>query len=188
MSPIKDGKTARQLLVGSRYPDREMKDRTDIYQSDSQRLMAHGRFLQDTLGGQCANQSSFLRKGGSMSTSNTISLFRNADNYQEFRAGETIFEAGDQGDVMYTVIEGELEVLLNGKLIETCGPGGIVGEMAIIDSRPRSATVKARTDCKLVSIDEKRFTFLVQQTPFFAIQVMRVTVDRLRRHLDHEHG
>jgi CRP-like cAMP-binding protein len=113
----------------------------------------------------------------------SFSLFRNADNVQEFKEGDTIFEAGDQGDVMYAVVEGELEVLLNGKVIETCGPGGIVGEMAIIDSKPRSATVKARTDCKLVPIDEKRFTFMVQQTPFFALQVMRITVDRLRRRL-----
>ncbi len=124
-----------------------------------------------------------------MATLSSISLFRNADNAQEFKTGETVFEAGEQGDIMYAVIEGEVEVLLNGRVIETCGPGGIVGEMAIIDSGPRSATVKARTDCKLVPIDEKRFTFLVQQTPFFAIQVMRITVDRLRNRLselDHE--
>ncbi len=39
----------------------------------------------------------------------------------------------------------------------------------------------ARTDCKLVPIDQKRFQFLVQQTPYFAIEVMRVLVERLRR-------
>ncbi|HEU5100134.1 MAG TPA: Crp/Fnr family transcriptional regulator [Roseiflexaceae bacterium] len=63
------------------------------------------------------------------------------------------------------------------------GPGGIVGEMALIDDRPRSATAVAATDCRLVPIDERRFTFLVQQTPMFALAVMRVMAERLRRRL-----
>jgi CRP-like cAMP-binding protein len=53
--------------------------------------------------------------------------------------------------------------------------------MALIESRPRSATAVARTDWKLVAVSEKRFAFLVQQTPHFALQVMRVMADRLRR-------
>ena len=82
---------------------------------------------------------------------------------------------------MYVVIEGEVNVLIRGKVVETVAAGGIVGEMALIDTQPRSATVIAHTDCKLVPIDEKRFTFLVQQTPFFSLQVMRVMANRLRR-------
>jgi len=55
------------------------------------------------------------------------------------------------------------------------------GEMALIDSSARSATAVARTDCELIPVDDKRFMFLVQQTPFFAIHVMRVLADRLRK-------
>jgi CRP-like cAMP-binding protein len=82
---------------------------------------------------------------------------------------------------MYVIKEGEVDILVNDKVIETVGPGGIVGETALIDTHPRSATVVAKTDCQLVPIDEKRFTFLIQQTPYFSLQVMRVLVERVRR-------
>ena len=55
------------------------------------------------------------------------------------------------------------------------------GELALIDRRPRSATAVAVTACVLAPIDEKQFQFMVQQTPFFALQVMRVLTERLRR-------
>lgn len=53
--------------------------------------------------------------------------------------------------------------------------------MALIDASTRSATAVARSDRELIPVDEKPFTFLVQQTPFFAIHVMRVLADRLRQ-------
>ena len=52
--------------------------------------------------------------------------------------------------------------------------------MALIDHAPRVATVVARTPCKLVAITEKRFLFMVQQTPYFSLQIMRVMAERLR--------
>ncbi len=111
----------------------------------------------------------------------TVSLFRNATDCESFSAGQLIFQEGQSGDVMYAVTEGEVDIRIHDKVIETVGPGGILGEMALIDTKPRSATAIARTDCKLVPINEKRFAFLVQQTPHFAVQVMRVMADRLRR-------
>ena len=57
----------------------------------------------------------------------------------------------------------------------------IVGEVGIVLPGPRSASVVAKTDCEFVAVDEKRFQFLVQQTPFFATQVMRVMAERLRK-------
>ncbi|MCI0525856.1 MAG: cyclic nucleotide-binding domain-containing protein [Nitrospira sp.] len=75
----------------------------------------------------------------------------------------------------------QVDILIQDKVLETVKPGGILGEMALIDAKPRSATAVAKTDCKLVPIDEKRFVFLVQETPYFAIQVMQVMVERLRR-------
>jgi CRP-like cAMP-binding protein len=65
--------------------------------------------------------------------------------------------------------------------VETVGEGGIIGEMGLIDRGPRSATAIAKTDCKLVPLNEQRFTFMVQETPNFALQVMRIMADRLRR-------
>lgn len=81
---------------------------------------------------------------------------------------------------MYTVIEGEVEIIINDTVIETVEPGGILGELALIDNKPRSATAIAKSNCKLVPTDEKRLTFLIQQPPYFSIQIMRIMADRLR--------
>ena len=111
-------------------------------------------------------------------------LFFNLFKDQEktsFSAGDVIFKAGDHGDVMYIVTDGEVNVLDGPGLLETAGPGSIVGELALIDDEPRSATVAAKTDCKVVKVDRRRFEFMVQETPFFALTVMKVIADRLRR-------
>lgn len=108
-------------------------------------------------------------------------MFRNQTDLETFAAGSTIFQKGDPRTVMFVVREGEVDILLKNRLVETVGPDGIFGEMAMVDGQARTASAVARTDCKLVPIDQQRFQFLVQQTPFFAIEVMRVLVERLRR-------
>src|SRR5262245_38645150 len=111
----------------------------------------------------------------------TTDLFRNARDFKSFSAGQRIFMQGEPGDFMYVVKEGEVDILVHDRVVETVGPGGILGEMALIDTKARSATAVAKTDCQLVPIDEKRFTFLVQQTPYFSLYVMRVLAGRLRQ-------
>ena len=108
-------------------------------------------------------------------------LFVDASNVQEFQANSTIFVEGAPGDVMYVVLEGEVELLVHSQVLEVAGPGDIVGEMALIDAKPRSATARAKSDCRLAPVDERRFLFLVHEHPFFALHVMRVLTDRLRR-------
>ena len=102
-------------------------------------------------------------------------LFRHSDRFESFEAGARIFDAGDSGDLMYAVKDGEVELIVDGTVVETVGPGGIFGEMALIEHDVRSATAIARTSCDLVPIDEKRFTFLVQQNPYFAMHVFRAS-------------
>ncbi|HVO25217.1 MAG TPA: cyclic nucleotide-binding domain-containing protein [Candidatus Margulisiibacteriota bacterium] len=110
-----------------------------------------------------------------------MALFQFSEDHKSFSAGEEIFAEGQPGDVMYVVKEGEVDLMVHGKLVDTVGPGGVLGEMALIDHRPRSAAAVARTDCRLVPINETRFQFLVQQTPFFSLEVMRILVHRLRK-------
>jgi CRP/FNR family cyclic AMP-dependent transcriptional regulator len=98
-----------------------------------------------------------------------------------FAAGDVIFAKGDKCDTMYVVRNGEVAIERDGRVMETLGGGGIFGEMALIDGSPRSATVRAKTDCEVAPINEKTFLFLVHETPFFAIAVMRTLADRLRR-------
>jgi CRP/FNR family cyclic AMP-dependent transcriptional regulator len=98
---------------------------------------------------------------------------------KSFAAGAPIFEADEKGDSMFLIRSVEIE--RHGKVIETLGPGGIFGEMALIDGSPRSATARAKTDCVVAPINEKVFLFLVHETPYFAIAVMRTLADRVRR-------
>ena len=111
----------------------------------------------------------------------TINIFQNAKESEKFADGSIIFSKGDPGDCMFGVVEGEVEIVLNDKVIDTLSSGAILGEMGLIDHSPRAATARAKGSAKLVRIDERRFNFLVQQTPFFALQVMRIITARLRK-------
>ena len=108
-------------------------------------------------------------------------LFEHSHEARAVPAGTTLFREGDPRDHMYAVVDGEIEIFVNGKLVETVEKGGIFGEMALIDKASRAATAVARTDAKIVAVDERRFLFLIQQTPNFALHVMRVLSERLRR-------
>ena len=112
----------------------------------------------------------------------TVNVFRaEQSELVAFEAGQLIFSEGDSGELMYVVHDGEVELHVKGRLVDTLGAGGVLGEMALVDHQPRIATATAKTACKLVPVTEKRFVFMVQQTPHFALQIMRVMADRLRR-------
>jgi len=98
-----------------------------------------------------------------------------------FKPGDLIFATGDKGDKMYVVRSGTVEIERDGKVVETVTAGGIVGEMALIDGAPRAASARAKTECEVAPIAEKNFLFLVHETPYFAIAVMRTLAERLRR-------
>jgi CRP/FNR family cyclic AMP-dependent transcriptional regulator len=98
-----------------------------------------------------------------------------------FDAGKVVFREGDPGDAVYVVLDGKVDLRVNGQLVETVGPGGILGEMALIEQAPRVASATARTGCDLLPISETRFMSMIQQTPHFALQIMKVMASRLRR-------
>lgn len=107
-------------------------------------------------------------------------LFANNPDIVRVAAGETLFAEGEPGHQLFVLANGTAEVIVANRVVETLQHGSIVGEMGIVSPGPRSATVVATSDCEFVAVDEKRFQFLVQQTPFFATQVMRVLAERLR--------
>ncbi len=98
-----------------------------------------------------------------------------------FAAGTKIFEKGDTGEEMFVVKEGEVDIVIGDFLLETVHADGILGELSLIDQETRIASAIARSNCTLQSIDKRRFLFLVQETPIFALQVMKVMAERLRR-------
>ncbi|MBZ0285931.1 MAG: cyclic nucleotide-binding domain-containing protein [Anaerolineae bacterium] len=109
-----------------------------------------------------------------------INLFRDMTDAEIYVEGETIFHAGQAGEVMYIVQEGEVDLLVNGHWVETVGEGGVFGEMALVDSQPREVSAVARTNVQLVPIDADLFRDLLQESPDFGLQVMSTMADRLR--------
>jgi CRP-like cAMP-binding protein len=121
----------------------------------------------------------------------SINLFHSDAHPLVVPVGGPIFRDGEPGEEMYGVISGEVAIVKHGVLIERIGPGGIIGEMAIIDQSPRSADAVAQVETSLAVIDRRRFEHLVTSHPTFALQVMSVMAERLRRlneHLSAESG
>lgn len=82
---------------------------------------------------------------------------------------------------MYVLMGGTAAVCVGGVVIEVAGPGSLLGEMALINSSVRSATVITRSECRVISINSAQFDLLVRESPEFARHVMAVMADRLRR-------
>jgi CRP-like cAMP-binding protein len=81
---------------------------------------------------------------------------------------------------MYVVLEGRLAVSIQGKLVERIGPGGVFGEMALVDRTPRLATVTAETPCALLAIARNTFLDLIRASPDFAVSLLGAVGERAR--------
>ena len=108
-------------------------------------------------------------------------LTGNSTETRRVRAGGVIFREGEQADELFVIKSGYVRIQIGNRMKTDLTADDIFGEMALIDSEPRSATAVAITDVELVPISEKQFLFLVSQTPYFALKVMRILAQRLRK-------
>ena len=99
----------------------------------------------------------------------TIDMFRNDAHVESFDTGQTIFQRGDQGEIMYVVTDGEVELSIGDHVVERVGPGGIFGEMALIERKTRSATATATGPTKIAVLDQKRFLYCVSKHAVFRV-------------------
>ncbi|NEQ38003.1 MAG: cyclic nucleotide-binding domain-containing protein [Okeania sp. SIO3I5] len=112
----------------------------------------------------------------------TVSLFQKQPEQKIFAPGDKIFEDGEEGNIMYGIVEGVVELFVNGQVIETIKTGDVFGEGALVhEDHTRASTAIAKTGCTLAYLDQERFLFAVQETPMFALYVIRSYSDRLRR-------
>ncbi len=100
---------------------------------------------------------------------------------QRFDAGERIFLEHDPGTSMYVVRSGAVDVITFGTVLERVGPGGGFGEMALINDAPRTAAALASEPTEVAVIDKPAFLVLVAEEPEFAVQIMNVMAERVRR-------
>ncbi len=110
-----------------------------------------------------------------------LNLFKHETDTRSYPVGTIIFREGDDAKDMFVVLQGEVDIKLGGQVLTTEGPGCIFGEMALIGDHHRSADAIVKSDCVLVCVDERRFAFLVGQTPYFSLHVMRLLGERIRR-------
>ena len=115
--------------------------------------------------------------------SSILQIIQHNQKPRTFTAGETVFVEGEPGDIMYVVLKGEVEIRVGEKSLEIAGPGKVIGEMALIDLSPRSATAIAQGDCTLAAIDDRQFLSLVVRRPRFALSMLEIMANRLR-HMD----
>src|SRR5882757_10483952 len=107
-------------------------------------------------------------------------LARATSETQSYKAGDAVFREGDPGSVFFVIKSGTAAVRSGNRTLQVLGEGEIFGEMALVDSEPRSASVVAETDCVVVPIGEKQFLFMTSEAPYFALSVMKVLARRLR--------
>ena len=97
-----------------------------------------------------------------------------------YEKGKIIMVAGQAGALMYVVIEGLVSISIRGTVVERVGPGGIFGEMALVDQSPRAANAVAEADCALLAINRNVFLNLVKSEPRFGIALLSAMAERLR--------
>jgi len=97
-----------------------------------------------------------------------------------FPAGSVVFNKGDPGSCMYVVQSGVIEMMIGDKVIEVCGPNEAIGFMSMVDGAPRSSTARVKEACELSLIDQRKFRFMVDEVPNFALYIMGAMARRIR--------
>ena len=117
-----------------------------------------------------------------------LEFFKLGGTLEQFPAGKQIFAENDKasglfskGARIYLLLDGDVMLTRAGKPLDLVPPGEIFGEMAAIAEAPRSATATARKNCRVLSLDEKAFQNALQKMPEFALMLMSVMAQRLRR-------
>ena len=105
---------------------------------------------------------------------------RKAGTSITFPAGSVVFKRGDAGSTMFVVQSGVVEMVIGDKVVEVCGANEAIGFMSMIDSAPRSSTARVKEDCELSVIDQRKFRFMVDEVPSFALYIMGAMARRIR--------
>jgi CRP-like cAMP-binding protein len=89
-----------------------------------------------------------------------------------------IFKEGGTAMLMYVILEGTMSTCVGGKVVKRSGPGEVIGEIALVDQKPRTASVVAETHGSLLAINRQMLLELIQFLPSFGISLLRVLASR----------
>ena len=102
------------------------------------------------------------------------------DAVMRYDRGKLILLQGQAGAFMYVVQEGRVAISLRGAIVERVGPGGVFGEMALVDQAARAASAAAETDCVLLAINRPVFMNLIKTNPDFGVSLLTAVAERVR--------
>ena len=109
-----------------------------------------------------------------------LDLFENWANTEKFDTGAVIFSENESRDVLYVVLDGEVELSFHGERLGVEKRGGIIGEMALIGASTRNASATALTPVSAACISPEQFKELIDRDSGFAFHAMATLANRLR--------
>ena len=115
-----------------------------------------------------------------MSDINMQMFAKGAGINMNFPAGSIIFSEGDAGNCLYVVQSGTIEMIIHDKVVDVCGPNEAIGFLSVIDQAPRTATARVKEAAEVSVIDQKKFRFMVDEVPNFAVYIMEAMAHRIR--------
>ena len=95
-------------------------------------------------------------------------------------AGKVLMHQGDVGREFYVVVSGTVDVVRDGKLVRTMGPGEFFGDISLVTERPRTATVTVTSDARFLVLGHREFHSLMEQFPSIRLGVLESIANRLR--------
>jgi len=154
----------------------------DLNFSDAMLVRVEGTAANSTQGAQAAAPSALYNPGLA------LDFFRSSGTVEQIQKGRPFFKQDDKsgglfssGVKMYLLLDGEVGMMLNDKFFGIVRQGEIFGELAVIAELPRSASAMAITDCRVISVDRKQFQAALRKTPEFALMLMGLMTQRLRK-------
>ncbi|MGD2130205.1 MAG: cyclic nucleotide-binding domain-containing protein [Lysobacterales bacterium] len=109
-----------------------------------------------------------------------MQLFQDWPDVHEYGPGERIFSEQDEADALFLILSGEVELKLHGEPLSIESRGGLLGEMAVLDSTLRSGEATAKTDVQLARLERERLMELMSRNSDFALHMMAAMANRLR--------
>jgi CRP/FNR family cyclic AMP-dependent transcriptional regulator len=113
-------------------------------------------------------------------TASDIRKIRSSLDEVEVPAGKVLVEEGRIGMEFFLIVSGTAAVTREGKKVATLGPGNHFGELALLDRRPRSASVASETEMDLLVLSQRQFNGLLESVPTIARKMLAAMANRLR--------
>jgi hypothetical protein len=179
------------LLEPPRIDERDPQVLEQLRSDDDQWIRACADYASNALEGEAVTRTEttvplvervvYLRKAPLFAALPPQDLQPIAEVAEEhlFAEGDLIAAEGEPGDTTYVIVDGEVDVIAGSGTLAVRGPGDVIGEMSVISSRPRVASLRAKSAVRVLAIHKPAFEAILRERPDTALELMRVLCERL---------